>query len=464
MDANTSLSRTDSAYRSPATRLISLAENVVAAAIMSLFAGTSAFASWAARSNGWIFFFLVAKPLFDLTWRWRFFRLSEQGVNIQTFVSLAALGLNLAVLLRRRAWRNFPSRVLVFLGFAAFSVALSPSTWGFNELLRLLAGTAFFYTAGPSLADGRQFDRFARALLVVSAIPLGLSFLQIAGMLPYDYWDWIDGVRIGRASGTYNTPLGLIYLFMYTIPLALYLATNRRQAQGTRRLAWVFIFAASISLAFTYHRMGYAAIALEVAVWLYLNKGRRAVLVLSAVLITATLTSLSFLDQLYQPVVTSLASGADLSSEEFLRGRGVQWFLYMDSYTSARPIHWVFGLGGSVIAGLEEEDDAYVLSPNEPHNDFIRILHAYGAAGLILYLSILVLFCRRALQILHSSQEAERGLASVVLVSLLGVMLLSITAEPTRYPNAIWYLFALSSAMFCGGTSKPLPAGRMRVA
>jgi O-antigen ligase len=467
-DADTGLSPTARGSLSPAIRLTSLAENVLAVAEISLLAGAHAIISLAAKSNGWIFFFLVAKPLFDLTWRWRFFRLSEQGVNIQTFVGLAALGLNWAVLWRRRAWRNFPSRVLVFLGFAVLSVALSPSAWGFNEVLRLLSGTAFFYTAGPLLADYKQFERFAKALLVVCAIPLGLSFLQIAGILPYDYWDWIDGVQVGRATGTYNMPLSMIYLFMYTIPLALYMAANQRQTRRTRQLAWVFVLGSAISLAFTYHRMGYAAIAVGVAAWLYLNKGRKAVLALAVILLIAGLTSLGFLYQLYEPVATSLAGGTDMSSDQFLRGRGLQWSLYMDSYISARPIQWMLGLGGSVIDGLEDEDDLDVLSPNEaleapdflsphePHNDFIRILHAYGAVGLILYLSILALFFRRALQLLDSEQETERALATVVVASLLAIVLLSITTEPMRYPTAIWYLFALGSAMFCARTSKHL--------
>jgi O-antigen ligase len=466
LDVDTGLSRTDTRYLSPAIQLTNLAENVLAVGEISLLAGAHAIISWAAKSNGWIFFFLVAKPLFDLTWRWRFFRLSEQGVNIQTFVGLAALGLNWAVLWRRRAWRTFPSRVLIFLGFAVLSVALSPSTWGFNELLRLLSGTAFFYTVGPLLADYKQFDRFAKAMLVVCAVPVGLSFLQIAGILPYNYWDWIDDGPVGRATGTYDMPLSLIYLFVYTIPLALYIATNRRQTRRTRQLAWVSVLGSAISLAFTYHRMGYAAIALGVAAWLYLNKGGKAVLVLAVILLVAALTSLQFLQQLYEPVATSLAGGTDISSGQFLRGRGVQWFLYMDSYISARPIQWMFGLGGSVIKGLEDEDDPSdlspdeppgVLSPNEPHNDFIRILHAYGAVGLILYLSILALFFRRALQLRDSEQEIERALAGVVLASLLAIVLLSITAEPMRYPTAIWYLFALGSAMFCVRTSKHLP-------
>jgi len=58
---------------------------------------------------GWVFFLLISKPLIDLTWRWRFIEIAEQGVNIQTLVSVFVILLTgLALILRRRQvvlWR-----------------------------------------------------------------------------------------------------------------------------------------------------------------------------------------------------------------------------------------------------------------------------------------------------------------------------------------------------------------------
>jgi len=423
------------------------------AATVGLFASAGSLVSWIVNSQGWIVFFLVTKPLIDLTWRWRFFEFSEQGVNIQTFVSLLVLGMNGVAMLFGDRWRILPRRVLVFLACATFSVMATPSSWAFNELLRFFAGVAFFYTAGPLLAEVKRFDRFAKALLVVAAVPLFLSFLQRAGLLEYDYWDWIEGVQIGRASGAYETPLSLIFLLIYVFPLAMYLASGKNHSLATKAMAAIFLLAASISAAFTYHRAGYIAIALEGLIWLYLKRGKRAVLVLIGALVLTAAISSSWLVSLYDPLRQALPGNEEITSDQFLRGRGYQWFLYLNSYVSSGPFHWVFGNGGSVIADLGPDID-YVLSPNEPHSDYIRVWHAYGIVGFSVYLSVLSQFCVAAIRRLHSPDPFARALAQMLLPMLSAFALLSFTTEPLRYPGASWYLFAIASALFC--LKKPL--------
>ncbi|HEY2544760.1 MAG TPA: hypothetical protein VGI46_01715 [Candidatus Acidoferrum sp.] len=448
------------------SRAATAAETLFGAATVGLFAVSGGVVSWIVNSQGWVLFFLVTKPLIDLTWRVRFFEFSEQGVNIQTFVSLLVLGMNGVAMLSSNRWRILPRRVLVFLGCAAFSVMVTPSSWAFNELLRLFAGVTFFYTAGPLLAEAERFDRFARALLVVAAVPVFLSFLQRAGLLEYDYWDWIEGVQIGRASGAYETPLSLIFLLIYVFPLAMYLASGKNHSPVTKGMARIFLLAASVSTAFTYHRVGYIAISLEGLFWLYLKRGKGAVLVLAGVLVLIAAISSSWLVSLYDPLRQALHGNDEITSDQFLRGRGYQWFLYLNSYVSSGPFHWVFGNGGSVIADLDP-DINYVLSPNEPHSDYIRILHAYGIAGFSIYLSVLGHFCAAAIRRLRSPDPFTRALGQMMLPMLAAFALLSFTTEPLRYPGASWYLFAIGSALFC--LKKPLasavnPPGRSALA
>lgn len=429
-------------------RVSSVAEDAVGAAACGTVAMTDIVGNWTAFTYGWIMFFLVSKPLWDLTWRWRFLKFAEQGVNVQTVLAVFALGLSAFAVLYGSSWRRLPRRVSVFLVCATLSVLVSPSSQGFNELLRLLSGIVFFYTAGPLLADSKRFDGFAKGLLVVSAVPLILSFFQMAGLLSYDYFDWIDGVEVGRISGTYQHPLGLIYLFIYAFPLALYIASGNSQTASARNWAWLFLVSASIVLVFTYHRLGYVAIASEVLIGLYLHWGKRAAITFLLALVVISLLSINFIELLYAPVGESVEHASDNSGKEFLRGRGFQWILYAESYVSGGPIHWVLGLGGSVIAEVEPDDDSYLLSPNEPHNDYIRILHAYGLLGLVLYLSILTQFFRRAIHHINSPDRLARSLARVLLPILVAIGLLSLTTEPMRYPTAVWYLFALGSALF----------------
>jgi hypothetical protein len=397
-----------------------------------------------AGTDAWIFFFLVTKPLVDLTWRWKFFEAGEQDVNIQTVVGLLLLALNAIVFFRKVADRRLPRGVLAFLAAAIFSLVCSPSSVGLNELVRLFSGSLFFYTAGPLLANVWRFNRFAKSFLAITAIPIFLSFLQQARILPFDYWDWIDGWQIGRVSGTYPTPLNLIFLLIYAMPLAMYIAGSKHESRLAKKLAWVFLAGASVAVAFTYHRAAYIVITLEFLGWLYLSGRKKAAAVFLAAMAGAAVLSFTWLRMFYGQALGDSGS----IDGEFFRGRGLQWYLFLNSLYTSGPFHWIFGNGGSVMANLDPQATS-VLSSDEPHNDFIRILHAYGMVGLALYLSILGQFYRKAVSMLRDPEVFPRSLARIVLLALVSVVLLSVTTEPMRYPSAVWYLFALSSGLYC---------------
>jgi hypothetical protein len=423
-----------------------LSASTLGSSIVSIFMIASIIPGIILDSSGWIGLLLTLKPLIDLTWFWPFFQYAGQEVNLQTLIGLGAFLSNCILLLSRTWDARLPKRVFFFLALATLSVVASPSSLGLNELLRLLTGATFFYSAGNYLAQMKRFKRFAFLVVMVSMIPVFLGFLQLLGLVPYFYWDWANGLQIGRVSGGYPTPLSFIYLLIYACPLALYLSSGKTHSAFTKILARSFLGASAVVLVFTYHRAGYIVIALECLIWLYLARGTKAAAALLLVLVLGAIFSFHSLSSLYGQAV----SDAGDVDGEFLRGRGFQWYLFINSYVSSGPFHWIFGNGGSVIADLDP-NLTYVLSPEEPHNDFIRILHAYGLAGLVAYLSILVLFFRKCLQHLRSANEFARDLGSVVLPMLVAVALLSMTTEPTRYPSGVWYLFALGGALFCVG-------------
>lgn len=441
-----------------ASRLDGAATATFGALSVGIFALLGGFANWASHSSSWIFFFLAWKPFIDLTWRWSFFQFSQQHVNTQAVVGISVLLLNGVAVFKSSAWRRLPRRVMLMMAFACLSVVFSPSSWGFNELLRLLAGTAFFYTAGPLLAEPAQFDRFAKIFLCALTLPVILSYLQWAGILPYEYWDWLDGQSVGRASGTYPTPLSMSFFLYYAFPIALSMAGGKKQSTWARAGAFAFLLLASGALALGNLRTAYIIVALQILAWLAMTRGRKAVLAFLAVLTVVVLLSFSWLRTLSAPVATALSGEADFENGNFFRGRGFQWLLFLNSYASSGPFHWVMGNGASIVAGYDPEDTD--VDSVEPHNDYIRILHAYGLVGLLLYLSVLWLFLRRALQLLHSGEEFPRMLARIMLLALLAIFIQSMMMEPMRFPTGVWYLFAMGAALFCV-KSGPVAAARV---
>jgi O-Antigen ligase len=392
-----------------------------------------------ASSNSWVVFFLIAKPLIDLTWRWEFLRFSEQRVNPQALIGVLIIGFAGVRAWHLRRELTYVRPAVWLLSVAMISTLYSPSSWALNELIRLYSGVAFFFVAGEALRKQVNFDRFALALVAVVSIPVLLAFMQVAGLLPFDYWDWIAGHQVGRASGTYNMPLGLIYFLIYTIPFSLYLLER-----GGGWVLRISVAASLLALGFTYHRTAYIAVAVQLVVWLLLKKKFVPALGLLAAGCLAVVLYSGAIRVLYEPLTNAVKGEVDVSSEDFLRGRGIIWVTFLSDYLEGGPVHWLIGRGGSVLGSSFMLDE---VGENDPHNDFVRLLHDYGILGVLLYLLLLVRLAVTGWKAL-SGEPFLNAIARLFIVSLIAVLILSFTGEPTRYPSAILYLFSLGALLF----------------
>ncbi len=401
----------------------------------------------AASLDTWVVLFLVTKPLVDLTWRFQFLEFSEQHVNLQALLGLLAVAFTaLAMVWKRR--QLVQNRAVVWLCILSpVSLALTPTSWGLNELIRLYACLAFFFTAGLVLGAEERFDSFANLFLLAVSVPVLLSYVQAVGLLPFEYWDTIGGQNVGRATGTYQHPLGLVYLLVYAIPFALYLYDKRRSRFFYRAGVLLFIVASLVALGFTYHRTGQFAILLEIAIWMLLTRKNAKYYLAAALLVLAVTITVfwQFFSMFYRPLTDAFAGGLDIFDPNFLRGRGMNWFLFLYSYYAAGPIHWLVGRGGSVAEGFVPGLGFY--TSNEPHNDFIRILHAYGLIGLGLYVAILGRIYRLSKWLRRTGEPFSQGMGTLGVSLLPSIILLSITGEPMRYPAAVWYLFTVASIL-----------------
>ncbi len=431
-----------------ASRLNSAGEDIVGAGVVGLFIAADAFVRWVVKTDGWIFFFLVFKPLIDLTWRWEFLQVFNQRVNPQAILSMCAVVLNLIVAAHVGKKPRHFRLVLLFVGLATLSVALTPTSWSINEWLRLLSGVSFFFSAGLVLQEKNKFDRFSLSLLIAVCVPLVLSIFQLLELLPYEYWDWINQQPIGRVSGTYQHPLDIVFFLVYAVPVALYRWEEASNRITEKIFLSIFLLLVFLNLIFTYHRSGWIAILAELGIWYALKNQLKRVLIGSLVLLLIGVAFSSWVLTFYEPGTEILSGQADLASGQFLRGRGANWIGYLISYSEGGPVRWVFGKGGS-IADLSLPGISAVLAEDEPHNDFIRILHAYGIVGLALYLSLLFVFLREGLLLRKCGQPYQARMGGILICSIVAICLLSLTTEPMRYPTGVWYLFVLGSIVSC---------------
>jgi O-antigen ligase len=403
------------------------------------------------RIEIWVFLLLVVKPWIDLTWNLPAGEIFNQQLNVQTFVALAALLMTAIILVRGRVNVTRSKLIVAFLAWALLAAVITPSGWGINELVRLYSGAAFFFTAGLVLNTHEKMAKFVRYFLLVLLVPVCLCFLQAMGIVPYFYWDWLENQELGRASGMYNTPLDLIRFLIFAVPLALWLRMRSASGSINWLVSTAFLVLAVPATALTYHRAGWVVLAFEVMLWLALTGRVRSVPIIAAVILVAGLVFADRLQVLFEPVMPMVRGEASIDSGEFLRGRGATWFVFMNSLFSSNPALWFIGKGGSVAEGADAYGTEFVdFAPNEPHNDFLRILHAYGFVGLGLYLAILHRFFRAARRLRQAAAKTfDHDVGTLLLVVTIAIVLMSITTEPMRYPACVWYFFALASVAFC---------------
>jgi hypothetical protein len=390
---------------------------------------------------------LALKPIIDLGWRLSVGTFLGQNLNLQTLIGVyIILLLAVAWLFGRPTVLSVPLVSLVALAsVSVFMLALFSGNQlasGAEDLLRLISGLSLYFVAGAILINERIFLRFAWILLAAITVPLILSLLQIRGVIPYEYWDWIDGVRTGRLSGSYPHPLNLAGYLVYGHLLALYLVSHTPHFR--RRivlLLWVGLL--YYVLYYTYHRTTYVVIALQLVGWLYLHRQRIVGLLVIAAGGIAIFVQRGTFQNLYSTLFSAISNQESFLTQSFLRGRGEQWNRYLNDFVHSHPLYWLFGRGNALL--VRQYSD-YGLAPNEPHNDFLRIMYTYGVFGLIAYLSCLLMFCIMALYVVKKAVGSfEKDIAYLVLLSVSSIAILSLTTEPMRYPTMVWYLFTLGS-------------------
>jgi hypothetical protein len=428
--------------RSILARGASAAEMSTGLAVIAIGGAAALLYEFAMAVGKWVPFFLSYKPLIDLTWRWEFIQIVHQSVNVQAILAVFVVVLNGIVVLFSRRRPRHSGLVMLLLGTATVSVIVTPTSWGLNELLRLYAGMSFFFTAGLVLCDKRRFDRFVRCFLWASTVPVILALFQAIGMVPYEYWDWTDRGLVGRASGSYQHPLDLVFFLVYAIPLALYRMEDPDENGGNKAFLVTFLLLSIMALVFTILRMGWFAVCVEIGLWFLFKKKYKLIAASGVLLLVSLLAFSGWVETIYEPA-NFAHEDQSLLSPTALRGRGANYILFMYSYLEGGPVRWFIGRGGSVAEGYIQGIGEY--SSNEPHDDFIRLLHAYGLVGLSLYFVILWKCFRDSRALQKSPNRFSREVGNIFIVVLAGILLLSITAEPMRFPAGVWYLFALGS-------------------
>jgi len=351
----------------------------------------------------------------------------------------------------------------MFLAIAGVSVLFSAHEDNLQEFGKLIVIIPAFFIGSRVLNTERRFVQLRWGIIVSSAIVMGIAYMQLLNVLPVDLasskYISLHGERIARVSGTYDSPLAL---YSYLIVGFVFGLEALRVARGWR-FGVLVAYSAAILVAtyYTYLRSPLVGMLIGGAVTLWLSRSVKATWLVSAVVVVGVLLAGNSLMVLYSDAI-ELQKGTETAvvGDDFLDGRIGIWKAYLSDLNSGGIGGWLFGRGGSHMEDFVpiSTNDGRQRELDEPHNDLVRILHAYGAVGLSFYCIALWQIGRGAWALTKCVRvdRFQRSLGTVTLGLLTSTVWLSFTTEPTRYVSLAVYVLALGSAAVTFGSGRPV--------
>ena len=399
---------------------------------------------------------IAVRPIIDL-----FGRYEGSGLNAGGALGLAVAALStLALLLSVRRLR--PAGLRASMGYAAIAaigvanlvtggdpggtmVSLARFLVGYAPLLILIAVT--YSDSKPAITEAR-FRLFLFILTAATAIPVAIAWLQFAGVVPFTYFDYLDGSNVGRPSGGYHQPNSLGRLLVF---LVLFWMIARLQGiVGTRLLIGVFVLA-SATVLITTHRT--SLISLVVVLLLAsptllvgtrrptrrLKSGIFVVTLFTSIWILGALANITLPSAIEQRLSTTVAVLGSVFSEGesdagpvSLRGRGEIWHESWEMFATRAPSDKLLGLGAA---------------PREAHNELLNALSVFGLVGIVSLIGIHI----AAIQ--FSASSARRRLRWLIAATVAFYLLFGVTLQPLDYPYFMWLYF---SALALAAWSPPI--------
>jgi hypothetical protein len=160
--------------------------------------------------------------------------------------------------------------LLVFIPYASTITIINATTFNdFADLIRMISSLAFLLVVAPTV-DEKTLLKYLKIYILITLIPIFLTYLQVAGLADYKYWDWVDGVHVARATGSYSQPSVLTRFLVFGILYSLYfIYSGKINSFKSKCILWIYILLNIISVFFSYHRTGYFLIALIIGLWLW---------------------------------------------------------------------------------------------------------------------------------------------------------------------------------------------------
>ena len=309
------------------------------------------------------------------------------------------------------------------------------------DWLRIFSGVAFFFAVAPYI-DVEAFMKYARVFMISTLVPIVFTFLQVAKILPYQYFDWVNGVHVSRATGGYPQPAVLTRFLVFGLLYALYFFNNSPRKH--KKWYAVYIAANLIAVFFSYHRTGYFLSVL--IIFLYtcfyyrgslkkiLPKLIAVVLIVSVVIFIINYYGLIQLDSSgFEKLLgfSNIIKTQDGHTTLHLRGRGAIATEYLGELFSTPDC--IFGFGKD----LNEATGSTLIDADM---DIIRILWSYGIVGLIVWLIFVIDMFKT---VFYDTRRYHNDFLSIAKIGLIIYIVFGWTMDTIIMPNFMIHVYLL---------------------
>ena len=219
--------------------------------------------------------------------------------------------------------------------------------------------------------NGRQTTLLIKTLIFSSVIPVIVALVQ--GLNGTGFF---DGTR-WRANGTFVHPNMLAFYLVYILTLSLFIFLTLKREAIEKYFYLLFSLPVFAALILTYTRGAWVCLAL---ILILIGLSRFRLFLVSALLVFVLFYAAA---APFQERVNSLLS--------FSASDSTVWRLdlWRDALGYAQ-VHPLVGYGAGTAPLIIGQNRSVILGSSEPHNDYIKIILETGAAGLIVFLSLIV--------------------------------------------------------------------------
>lgn len=401
----------------------------------------------------WLF---ALRPILDLLWETEIIL----GLNVAAIVAIGSISLTLIYVLEQQMIKNVPIVLFLFIYTFLMTAINMTSLADIDNLLRLLSSMSFILVVAPNINE-KHLEKFLYLFIIFTLIPIIISFMQVSGLVPFTYWDYINGERVFRASGGYRQPSVLTRFAVFGLIYSLYFLSRYKKTIGKfkKYFFYMYIILNFVALLFSYHRTGYFMSLIVVLIWFVFDNKKNLFKMINKLLIITIGLTVGFIILYSLGLFTIDIEGFQRllsldniyvinngNFELILRGRGRLIDTVVESFRLNPWYSIIFGNGVNI-------NNTTGLSLEVADMDLLRILWNYGIIGTILWLSQMLWFINI---LIKSRKYLDPYIFRVGLVILVTYVIFGLTIETSVTPNFMYHVYLVLGFLYFSSRKEKL--------